>query len=236
MKPIHKILTLAVVSALIGGVISFAFGAPPVVAVLGVAAASILYHYCFPAAVGSMMVLTLASLAGPNGTEDNIGGTKKKFYYAPVSQFTTITEPASFASATTYSLLSTNASVHVFSTGFCFLYIYITEDSGNVKYEAQGEVDGYSMKPVFTMFYPGSKADAAGFARYCKNDNFICIVPHADGTLHQIGTADFPATIKPKYDSGTNSSGRRGFEFEVSAAVCSGPIIYTAAIPLTPAP
>lgn len=175
------------------------------------------------------------NLGAPDGTADNMGGTTQRCYFAPISAFASIKTPTV---STTLADIVKIIIAHTFNTGKCFNTSYITMDKGQLQSEPQGETDGKSLKQKFTFFYPGSKAEAHGFAAQCKNDNFIFLIEKPDSATsgyEQVGTEMFPAKITPKFDTGTNSSGVRGYTFEVEA-MTDKQYIYTAAISTTPAP
>lgn len=174
-----------------------------------------------------------ANLAGPVGTEDNLGGITTTMYYCPIGDFTTIADTAeTLATFTTYANLATISSAHTFTGAKGFLTMYNTQDSGHVEYSRQGERDGYSYKIAAKFFYPGMAAAFLGFQRKAKNDRFIFIFVMADGVKLQVGSSAFPAYISPdKGGTATNSGGRRGFEFQIES-MGSGPVIYSAAVTL----
>lgn len=174
-------------------------------------------------------------LTGPNGTEDNVGGTIDRLYYAPKSYFTTIQDTdENLSTATTFAELSEINTAHVFAAGKGFHTMYNTQDSGSIEYTRVGERDGFTMKGVAKFFYPGSKSEMLGWIRQAKNDQFIFLFPLPDGVVHQGGSTLFAALLSPeKFSTGTNGGGRRGTEFQVEW-FCSGPILYKAAISLYP--
>ena len=182
-----------------------------------------------------MPPIDYTNLTGPNGQEDNLGGSQQIVYYAPIRDFDTIIAPVPLATATTDAELVNISTDHIFSTGKMFLTAYTTEDKGELDYEVQGDPDGFSVKPVAKFFYPGAKEEILAFIAKAKNDQFIFMFPLADGTVLQVGSEQFPARIKPKWNSATNSAGVRGAEIEVTQIVASSPVIYSGVISTTPA-
>lgn len=170
---------------------------------------------------------------GPDGQENNMGGTKQVIYFAPIRDFDTIQAPA--ASPTTEAGVSEITTAHTFLTGKCFKTLYCTLDMGEMKATPQGERDGRSFKQEATIFLPGASKEAVGFASLIKNDKFIALIPLADGKVMQIGSEDFYAEILPDFDSAKNSSGVRGHKFTISSM---GPVnlYYSGTITTTPAP
>lgn len=169
---------------------------------------------------------------GPNGTEDNMGGTAMKIYYAPVRDFNVIAKPT--ATPTSLDDLVEISTAHTMKSGKKLLELYVTMDTGEIDDEPQGERDARSFLSKCKFKHPGMNATILGFASQAKNDKFIFFIPLADGTVRQIGTEQFYAECIGKLVTGKNGSGYRGYEGEIQAF---GPklYIYTAALPLTPA-
>lgn len=173
-----------------------------------------------------------ADLLGPDGTEDNMGGTTQLMHYAPVRDFLSIKVPS--ASPSTLEDKVVISVTHTFNVGKCFKKLYVTLDSGSADSELQGERDGKSFKTKAKVFYPGTKAEVMGFVAQAKNDRFIVLINMPDGKVRQIGSEAFHAEIMPKFSTGTNSGGRRGYEFEIeSMAPCE--YLYEGTINTTPA-
>lgn len=180
-----------------------------------------------------MPIIDYTAKAGLDGQEENMGGTKQYIFIAPVRDFATIQTVVS--GPTTESAVSEITAAHTFATGKCFKKIYCTLDKGEVGFEPQGDRDGRSFAQKVKIFHPGASTDKIGFASLMKNDKFIVLVPLADGQVIQVGSADFYAEILPKFSSGTNSAGLRGFEFDISS-VAPVNYVYSGAISETPAP
>lgn len=172
-----------------------------------------------------------ADIDGPNGTENNMGGTAQVIYFAPVRDILTIQKPATTPTALDEYVEITTA--HVMKTGKKFTKMYVTMDTGEIEDEMQGDRDARSLKSTLKFRTPGQNSDLLGFMTQAKNDRFIVLVPLADGKIRQLGSEQFYAEIAGKVMSGKNSSGYRGIEGEIT---CFGPayLVYTAAIPLTP--
>jgi hypothetical protein len=170
-------------------------------------------------------------LDGPNGTENNMGGTQQVFYIAPVRDILTIQKPV--ASPSTLDAIVSITTAHVMKTGKKFTKVYVTMDTGEIEDEPTGDRDARGTKSTFKFRTPGQNAELLGFMSQAKNDRFIVLVPLADGTLRQMGSEQFYAEMMGKVITGKNSSGYRGIEGEIT---CFGPtlLLYTAAVPLTP--
>jgi hypothetical protein len=156
-----------------------------------------------------------ADFPGPQGGADNMGGTKQFFYYAPIDYFDTIEKPD--PNDTSLEGKSIIPVSHTFQAGKGFHKMYCTIDKGNIEASQQGETDGHSYKQMAKYFYPGSDAAVHGLASRAKNDRFITLHEMPDGKVMQIGSEDFFAKISGKFGTGTNSSGIRGYEFEVAS-------------------
>lgn len=171
-------------------------------------------------------------LIGPDGNEDNMGGTRQFFYFGRHADILTFGAPAVNPADTDDAFVITTP--HVMKTGTKFNQMYLTIDTSELESGSNGETDGKSFKPTFKFFYPGSKKDALAFANRCKNDKFIVIVPLSDGTQIQLGGQFFCAYISPNFKTGTTSGRGKGWEFEVMAFQPSL-MFHTAAIPLVAA-
>ena len=179
------------------------------------------------------MPIAYGNLAAPGGQDENMGGTTQRIYFAPIADFLSIKKPVL---STTFASKSLIATAHTFQVGKYFNIAYCTADKGKLDGKGQGDTDGKSFKQEGEFFYPGSKAEAHGFAATVKNDNFIIEVEMPDSDINghiQVGTEMFPAKIEPEFTSATNSAGVRGYVFKYHAMT---PIIhmYTGAITVAP--
>lgn len=176
------------------------------------------------------MALTYKDMLGPDGTENNMGGTQQFFYFSRWSDILTFgAPPTNPADPEDAYVINTP---HIMKSGTKFQSMYTTVDTGDLESGSNGEIDGKSFKPVFKFFYPGSKKDAVAFANRCKNDKFVVIVPLSDGTKAQIGSQFFCAYFTPNFKSGTTSGRGKGWEFEVMAYQADF-MVYAAAVPTT---
>lgn len=175
-----------------------------------------------------MSSLQYKDLLGPNGTENNMGGTQQFFFFARHAEIASFgVPPANPADADDAYAITT---AHTMRAGKFFHTMYCTMDTGDLESGSNGEIDGKSFKPVFKFLYPGTRKDAVSFANRCKNDKFIVIVPLADGTRAQLGSQFFCAYITPNFKSGTTSGRGKGWEFEVTAFQGDF-MVYEAAVP-----
>lgn len=161
------------------------------------------------------MVIDYTDIVEPNGQANNMGGTKQRFLFAPISYFDTIakvpttpTTPAEFVEIT---------DDHTFLPGKGFHKVYTTLDKSGLTSEPQGERDGRSFKQKYKGFTPGSDTTLHGLMAMIKNERCIVLVEESDGKVAQIGSEDFYAEILPKFSTGETTAGLRGYEIEVES-------------------
>ncbi len=171
--------------------------------------------------------MDLVDINAPEGGANNMGGTKQRFWFAPISYFDTIATPE--ASPSTLAGLVTISDSHTFLTGYGFHKGYITQDKNGVKFEAQGERDGRSFKQSAKAFTPGSTPTLHGLASRCKNERFIVLVEETDDQVSQIGTADHYAELIMSFSTGEKSADLRGYEIMVES-VSNNNFRYTGTI------
>ncbi|GAB4042216.1 hypothetical protein [Spirosoma litoris] len=169
-------------------------------------------------------------LLGPDGTENNMGGTEQFFYLSSQSNILTFGAPA--ASPTDPDDKYVITTPHTMKTGKKFITIYCTIDTSELEQALNGDIDGISFKPTFKFFYPGSAKSLIAFINRVKNDKLVIIVPLSDGTMMQLGGAKFVAYIKPNFKSDKTTGRGKGAEFECYAYQ-PDIMIYNAAVPLT---
>lgn len=176
------------------------------------------------------------SLMGPDGTENNQGGTKQWLYWASVIQDllentgVKMPDPADSATDDKYVV----KVPHICKSGRMFNKIYTTVDTSELEAAMAGQIDGRSEALKLTFFYPGSKKDLIKFMNESKNDRFLFLVPLSDGTIIQLGSPDQSAYVSHNFKSDKTTGRGKGTTFTVE---CWMPdiIIYEAAIPLTAA-
>ncbi|QIP16807.1 hypothetical protein G8759_31280 [Spirosoma aureum] len=173
--------------------------------------------------------MTYADLIGPDGTENNMGGTAQFLYFTPWIDIATFAAPAALPAQ--QSLLTTP---HTMKTGKKFQTLYVTIDTSDLEIALNGDIDGISFKPTLKCFYPGFSDGIVDFINKAKNDKFLFLVPLPDGKIVQIGSSRFVAYVKPSPKTDKTTGRGRGTEFEI---FCFQPdyLIYNAAVPLTPA-
>lgn len=181
-----------------------------------------------------MAAITYANLDNSDASVDNTGGFTQRAYYAAIGDFLSIKTPGSVTTLADKVKITT---AHTFNSGKCFRKLYCTMDRGKFDLKSQGETDGVSFKQEAEIFFPGTEAEAHGFAAQAKNDRFIFLlepINAATAGYLQVGTEALPAVIKPEFTAAQNASGVRGYTFKIEA---NTPMqyIYTGTITTTPA-
>lgn len=166
-----------------------------------------------------MPVAKYYDLPKRNGRE-NMGGFSMIAYFAPLSAF------ATFKGVKTTSNPGDSVTIdgaHTFVSTKGLIKCYTTLDTAKLATEVIGERGGKSHKISGELFYPSMSKLGAELAKNCVNDEFVLFLKDINpgGKIIQIGTQDLPAEIMPKFDSGTISSGRKGFTFSFEAYALS---------------
>ncbi len=173
-------------------------------------------------------------LLWPDGT-DNIGGTEVNHYYAPLADIDVF--PSLPAVPATLAEEVTIDDVFEFKTGKKFLKVYSTLDTGKVEDKSVGEFDGRSFEHSFEFVFPGSRAEAFALIRKMNNSNMVFIASEANGQKRVIGSLAFPAKMSMSdATTGQKTADRKQITIKVESRGVTPAPIYTAAIPLTPAP
>ncbi len=165
------------------------------------------------------MVAKYYDLPKRNG-RPNMGGFSVVAYFAPLSAFTTIKD---VKGTTDPGDSVTIDGSHVFASNRGFIKVFTTLDTAKLASETVGERGGMAQKFTGEYFYPGNSKLAAELAKNCLTDEYILLLKDVNpgGKFIQIGTKDLPAEIKPKFDSGTISSGRKGYTFSFESFALS---------------
>lgn len=173
-------------------------------------------------------------ISPPFGEGPNLmPGLSQVMYFASVNDFATISVPVSppVSEKEKYTI----STAHAFKPTKCFHKMYTSIEQGQLQFEALGGNDATGFRIIGTGFIPGDSEDLNYFANEAQGDRFIVIIKRADGKLIQVGTEDFPATIKAVHDSGNVSADASGYTVNISAYT-PFKYLYDAAIQLTPEP
>lgn len=154
-------------------------------------------------------------LKWPCGSE-NMGGYKNRLLFIPDCSVSAV--PALPATITDASDLVTAEGAFTFITaGDQPLFIYATDKTVKLDAENQGEVDGQSFRQFGEFFFPGSKVEAAAFARKVNNTAGYLVLEDAAGIQYLVGQKGMPCTIKPAFSGGAARADRKGFMFTFEA-------------------
>jgi hypothetical protein len=172
-----------------------------------------------------------ADILGPDGTENNMGGTRQFLFFARHDDIATFAAPDPQDAETEDQYVIGTA--HTLKATKKFAKIYCTVDTSELEAALQGERDGKSNKLTLKFWHPGSKKDIIRFQNNIKNDKTLWIVPLSDGTMIQMGDEFWTCDVSPNFKANKNS-GSKGTEFTVECMMPSI-LIYEATVPLTPA-
>ena len=169
----------------------------------------------------------------PNG--ENMGGLTQKIWFGYwVDVLTWPTKPAYNAALEASVALTGDI---VMKAGKRLFEMYITDDTGELKMELVGEVDGHSYVEHLSLFHPGLQAKIRGFMRAAQNENLIFIVEDSDGQKYLLGDEMRPAILLGSPDgagTGKTTAARKGVSLEFTyktTAIYS----YAGNIPVTEA-
>lgn len=156
------------------------------------------------------------------GKTTRIGGTAQRMLLCPFLDFLVMQKPADG----TFVI----ATPHTFAPTKGFIEVYVTKDTGMVKYNPLGGPDRNSFMVEGEFYHPGESDDIETFANGCKNERWIALVPIVGiPDLFQVGDADFQVQIEPSYDTTKNSGDGRGWNFKYSC-FAANKIKYRAAV------
>jgi hypothetical protein len=146
--------------------------------------------------------------------QENMGGLKTIGYYAlaaDIDEWPTLkSNPTSAAEEVT---LQGNFRM---KDGKHWRKLYSTMETSKIDDENQGERDGQSFNTTAEIFYPGTKAEALGFAKLANNSNMVFILDELSGGNRRVlGTQGLPAKVKPSFTTGTATADRKGMTMEI---------------------
>lgn len=161
-----------------------------------------------------VMCASFAPLLWPAGS-DNMGGYKGRIAFIPASAVKKVpARPANPVDASD-SIKATGAFEFI-DTGGKPTPIYATRSTVGYKAEIQGEADCRSYKKTGEFFHPGSKVEAAAFARQiCNTPGYLIIEDEEKQIL--IGEDGYPCTVNASFDGGKAPADKRGWTFTFEA-------------------
>jgi len=176
------------------------------------------------------MSTNFADLLWGDGLE-NMGGLKTIGYYALAADIEIWPSlPANPATAAQEVTLEGHFRM---KTDKHWYKLYSTMETNEMMDENQGEWDGQSFVQKATIFYPGTKADALGFAKLANNSNMIFIFEEmSGGNRRVIGSKGIPAKVKPSFTVGKATADRKGMTMEIQSYGYTPAPIYDGVIEL----
>jgi len=165
-----------------------------------------------------ILILTLGNIAGPTGTTQNIGGATGRIRWSPVSSFTTIEKKAELSDspAPTNLALINISEDHVWAATKGAYEMYITRDTGDVKFTMNQDRDTTGCEIKFEAITPGAEAATEAILVQISNDRNIFWIELADGKWVQVGSERFPAEFKYEWNSEKNGKGERGWKVMIT--------------------
>ncbi len=159
-------------------------------------------------------------LEGKDGSFESSPGVEQVLYFASKSDFASIVAPPDFASITDIeeaAVIDGTGSPHTFNTSKCFKKLEVVMDTGELNGETVGERGSRAIKVNFEAVYVGKDEAILGMIRTSKEDQFIILVPLANGKVLQIGTEKKPALMTMNYSTGKSGEGRKGVTIQVES-------------------
>lgn len=158
----------------------------------------------------------------------NPAGTDEVIYFIPKADVTTFAE-APGASAATLAEANVITTAHTLVASKFFFKIPLTMDKNNLTAETIGTAYGGVQKFTSNFFVSGLTKEQAAVFEKTNQESLIIMIPLPDGKVIQLGDKHRGARLMVNFDTGTDSSGDRGFTGIISAYGCIA--IYEAAIP-----
>ena len=171
--------------------------------------------FCVPdMSIEGVMCAAFAPVFWPAGS-DNMGGYKGRVAFIPESSVTKVPALPKVPKEVADFVTAEGAFTFV-KSGDKPTPIYATRATVGYKAEIQGETDCKSYKITGEFFHPGSKIDAAAFARQiCNTPGYLLI----ENDEHQqlIGQEGYPCMVTASFDGGNAPADKRGWSFTFEA-------------------
>lgn len=144
--------------------------------------------------------------------EHNMGGIQEEIYVAYAADVETWPTLPNLSG--TQEQQAALVGDFVMKVGKSFKRIRTTLDTGGVRSEEQGEVDGISYKHMAKFFKSGMNKKDIGFLSVTKNTGLVFVVPNSNGTRLVVGSKAFPARRQTGgfTDTGETTQARNGSE------------------------
>lgn len=159
----------------------------------------------------------------------NAGGTEIDIYYCPRKDFNVLQDVGAVTAIDDFGVVAT---AHTFTStnGFFKLRAFVP-DQQSVQHES-GQYGG-GWKNTARIFLKGNQATVRGICQQLNNDDCIFIIPLKDGERAQLGSKHGICTVKPGFDSKTDSSqDPRGWELMLEC-IDTHPVYYASGNAIT---
>ncbi len=129
--------------------------------------------------------------------KNNTPGLVQSIAFASLAVIQTIPQvtTADPTAAGTFASLVTVPSDIIMKSGKKMFELYLTDETGTVMDEVQGELDGKSFKNTLEFVHPGESEEIRGFAAWAKNSNLIFVVRTKEGKRLLFGNDLSPAKL-----------------------------------------
>jgi len=189
----------------------------------------------FMAGFGLIQCLDMYDIDYVSG-QDNTGGLTQTFYFAKAEDIDSWPTIATKSTATDYDELMKYQGDFTMKAGKRFYKGYLTWGTGELKWDAQGGMDGKSFKQSLEISRPGCDEKALAFLDMVKNANLVFIVLDKDGNYRVLGSEFLAA----KLESSAGTTGKTGEDSKADvmtfvSELASPPRFYDGTIPLTEA-
>jgi hypothetical protein len=134
--------------------------------------------------------------------ELNAPGTERVIYFCPRADFLVLQDVGAVTNIEDWGVV---AAAHTFTSpaGWHKLTCFVP-DQNAVQHEFG--MYGGGVKNTARIFLKGNAAEVRGIIQQLNNDDCIFIIPLKDGNRAQIGSKFCTATVKPAFNSNTDSS------------------------------
>ena len=180
-----------------------------------------------------MAVTDYTPILGKASKEYNVGGGISKIYICSKAKATAIPRPLALVDPA-----ATNASEFVeisdpitFGVGDGWIPVTVTRDTVKLEsdYTTERDSSGFSVKASADV--AGANAEDIGNLQLAANDEVLVLIPLPDGKRLLLGSDQFAAEVKYKFNIGENAKGGRKSTISIDAFEVA-PFFYTGAITL----
>jgi hypothetical protein len=161
-----------------------------------------------------------------------MGGLQEIGYLCSVADLQTVQVPAT--NPTDPKDKYVIATAHVCKTDKKFSKIYVSKEKGSLSYKHLGNLDGGGWEVTAQVFMPGDSKEQTYAANESQFDRFIGLLPDKEGIINQVGTENNPAVLQMDFSTEVVTGDGKGYMGRI-VAYQPFKLIYSAAVPLTPA-